>query len=56
MTRKKFVNIEDSKLQSANDHNENSLDSRTGYMDTGNTAAPHAKARAIRNEDNGSHI
>lgn len=56
MGKKKFFNIEESKLQSSNDHNENSLNSRTGYKDTGNDTAPHAKARVIRNEDNGSHI
>ncbi|NLZ48172.1 MAG: hypothetical protein GX895_05180 [Clostridiales bacterium] len=32
-----------------------SLNSRTGYKDTGNDAQVHAKARAIRNNDNGSH-
>lgn len=32
-----------------------SLNSETGYKDTGNDAQVHAKARAIRNNDNGSH-
>lgn len=35
--------------------NESSLDSRTGYKDTGNDAQVHGKARAIRNNENGSH-
>lgn len=33
----------------------NSLNSVTGYKDTGNDAQVHAKARAMRNNDNGSH-
>lgn len=32
-----------------------SLNSKTGYKDTGNDAQVQAKARAIRNNDNGSH-
>jgi hypothetical protein len=32
-----------------------SLNSETGYKDTGNYAQVHAKARAIRNNENGSH-
>ncbi|WP_163215904.1 hypothetical protein [Clostridium thermarum] len=32
-----------------------SLNSTTGYKDTGNDAQVHAKARAIRNNENGSH-
>ncbi|NLM36254.1 MAG: hypothetical protein GX206_12515 [Clostridiales bacterium] len=32
-----------------------SLNSKTGYKDTGNEAQVHAKARAIRNNDNGAH-
>ena len=32
-----------------------SLNSETGYKDTGNDAQVHGKARAIRNNENGSH-
>jgi hypothetical protein len=32
-----------------------SLDSETGYKDTGNDAQVHGKARAVRNNENGSH-
>lgn len=45
----------DSKMQSMADNSNNSLNSKTGYKDTGNTAQTQAKARAIRNNDNGSH-
>ncbi|MCM0648316.1 hypothetical protein NBE98_08005 [Clostridium swellfunianum] len=48
--------IEDAKNQSMMDKNFNSLNSETGYKDTGNDAQPHAKARAVRNEENGSHM
>jgi hypothetical protein len=42
--------------QSMMDKNFNSLNSHTGYKDTGNDAQVHAKARAVRNEENGSHM
>lgn len=52
---KKFDSIK-AKNESMLDKNENSLDSRTGYKDTGNPAQVHGKARAVRNNENGSHF
>lgn len=52
--RKPFT--ESSKIQSMMDHDENSLDSTTGYKDTGNDATVHKKARMMRNNDNSSHM
>lgn len=52
--RKNFA--EDAKIQSMLNKNFNSLNSRTGYKDTGNDAQVHGKARAIRQSDNGSHM
>jgi hypothetical protein len=49
------VKSQESKNQSMMKHSENSLDSETGYKDTGNDAQVHGKARAIRNNENGSH-
>jgi hypothetical protein len=46
---------EKAKNQSMKQHSDNSLNSDTGYKDTGNPAQVHGKARAIRNNDNGSH-
>lgn len=48
--------IQGSIAQSMKDHSENSRSSKTGYMDHGNDCAIQAKARAIRNNDNGSHF
>jgi hypothetical protein len=45
----------EAKVKSMVDKSENSRDSETGYMDTGNPATVHARARAMRNNDNGSH-
>jgi hypothetical protein len=57
MLQKKKKNfIEESKIQSALQRDFNSLNSKTGYKDTGNDAQVHAKARAIRQSDNGSHM
>jgi hypothetical protein len=52
MAKSKDLN---SKTQSMIDNSNNSLDSRTGYKDTGNPAQVHAKARVVRNNGNGSH-
>lgn len=49
-------NILNSVAQSMKDHNENSLDSTTGYMDHGNDSIYQAKGRVMRNNDNGSHF
>lgn len=62
MNRKKLLEKENSKgvmnsmSQSMKDHSEASLESKTGYMDHGNDSVYHAKARAVRNNDNGSHF
>jgi hypothetical protein len=57
MAQKKKQNpIETAKNQSMMDKNFNSLNSVTGYKDTGNDAQVHAKARAIRQSENGSHM
>lgn len=52
MGKKKYL---DAKMQSMAAQSNNSRESRTGYMDTGNDAAVHGKARVIRNNDNGTH-
>jgi hypothetical protein len=56
MSKQKVNEILERKNQSMKDHNENSLDSHTGYMDQGNDSMSHAKARVMRNGDNGSHL
>ena len=48
--------VEASKMHSAVDHTENSRNSTHGYLEMGNDAEVHAKARAMRNESNGSHL
>lgn len=49
MGRKKIDTIHaKSKMQSLIDGSKESLKSKTGYKDTGNTAEVHAKARALR--------
>lgn len=53
---KKQNPIETSKNQSMIDKNFNSMNSPTGYKDTGNDAQVHAKARAVRQSENGSHM
>jgi hypothetical protein len=53
---KKQNPIETAKNQSMLDKNFNSLNSRTGYKDTGNDAQVHGRARAIRESENGSHM
>lgn len=47
---------EEAKIRSMLDKDFNSLNSKTGYKDTGNDAQVHAKARAVRQSDNGSHM
>lgn len=62
MNKKKLLEKENSNgvlnsvSQSMKDHSDNSLDSKTGYMDHGNDSVYHAKARVKRNNDNGSHF
>jgi hypothetical protein len=56
MSKKKPHHGEDAKLKSAIDHSKNSQNSSTGYLEQGNPAVVHAKARAMRHNDNGSHI
>lgn len=53
--KEKISGKKDPKLQSALNHSENSKNSTHGYLDMGNDAQVHAKARALRNNDNGSH-
>jgi hypothetical protein len=53
---KKQNPIETAKNQSMMDKNFNSLNATNGYKDTGNDAQVHAKARAIRQSENGSHM
>ena len=43
------------KIQSMKDNSKDSLNSTTGYQDTGNDAQVQARARAIRTNDNGAH-
>ena len=47
---------EKSKYETAMKHSDDSRNSVTGYLDTGNDAEVQAKARALRNNDNGSHM
>jgi hypothetical protein len=53
---KKQNPVQTAKNQSMMDKNFNSLNSDTGYKDTGNDAQVHAKARAVRQSENGSHM
>lgn len=53
---KGMEDIEKRKLQGMKDHSENSRNATNGYMETGNDAEVQAKARAIRTNDNGSHM
>ncbi len=54
--KKRKHTVEDAKLQSMLDKNFNSLNSNTGFQNTGNDSQVHAKARAIRQSENGSHM
>lgn len=53
---KKAEAVEAAKMHSAVDHTENSRNSNHGYLEMGNDAEVHAKARAMNNNDNGSHL
>jgi hypothetical protein len=44
-----------SKLTAMEDKSNDSRNSKSGYYETGNPVEVHAKARAMRNNDNGSH-
>lgn len=48
-------NTMDKKSSIFSKKDEASLNSSTGYKDTGNDAQVHGKARAVRNNENGSH-
>lgn len=48
-------NTMDKKSSIFSKKDEASLNSSTGYKDTGNDAQIHGKARAVRNNENGSH-
>lgn len=54
--KKKRDRIQAAKNQSMMDRSLDSLNSVTGYQDTGNYAQVQAKARALNNKDNGSHM
>lgn len=57
MAQNKRKNFDmEAKTQSMIDKNFNSLNSKTGYKDTGNDAQVHGKARAVRESENGSHM
>jgi hypothetical protein len=57
MKNKNMNPKQQSKIESFLDNDQNSRNSSTGYMDTGNDAQVHAKARALRNNGNkGSDI
>lgn len=53
--KKKQDPVQDAKNQSMIDESFDSLNSETGYEETGNDAQVHAKLRAANNKDNGSH-
>jgi hypothetical protein len=48
--------IQDAKNQSMLANHLNSMNSETGYQDTGCDAQVHGKARAVRQSENGSHM
>lgn len=54
--KKKKDPVQSAKNQAMMDNSFNSLNSETGYQETGNDAQVQAKARALRNKDNGSHM
>lgn len=51
MSNKK-ANNQDAKLKSMSKHSDESQNSETGYLKRGNPAVIHAKARAMRNNNN----
>lgn len=53
MGKKRNIFKKDDKYQSMIDKSNESRNSVTGYMEQGNPAEVHAKARAVRNGDNG---
>jgi len=56
MHKKSSRQREEAKFKKAFKHSDDSRNSVTGYLNTGNDAEVHAKARAMRNNDNGSHM
>lgn len=48
-------NREEARVKSGIEHSENSRKSKHGYMEIGNPAEVHAKARVMRNNDNDSY-
>lgn len=57
MKNKRINPKQQAKIESFLDNDHNSRNSTHGYMDMGNDAQVHAKARALRNNDNiGSDI
>lgn len=57
MVQNKRKNLtEDAKNKSMMHKSLNSLNSKNGYQNTGNDAQVHAKAYAMRQSDNGSHM
>lgn len=56
MHKKSSRQREEARFNTAMKKSEESRSSVTGYLDTGNDAQVHAKARALRNNDNGSHM
>lgn len=55
MLKKSAREKEAAKLNNALNYSEESRGSSTGYLERGNDATIQAKARVIRNKDNGSH-
>lgn len=56
MHRKSTRLKEEAKFKKAFKHSDESRNSVTGYLETGNDAQVHAKARVMRNRDNDSYI
>jgi hypothetical protein len=56
MKKKTRAGREKAEAKSAVAHSEDSRNSNHGYMEMGNDAEVQAKARALRNNDNGSHM
>ena len=54
MNKKDSEEIEETKLNNAIKYSEESRGSVTGYLERGNDATIHARARALRNKDDRS--
>ena len=56
MHKKNSIETEGTKLNNAIKYSEESRGSSTGYLEKGNDATIHARARALRNKDDRSDL